>query len=98
MVCAICSSQKDKICSTQNFNPNFSLGSTNFEASALKYHDASRCHNQAVHEKEHEEAVGAGRSLPPRKVVQHASSNSSIGQSIRLMDDLEHDCKEGRRN
>ena len=42
-------------------------------------------------EKEHEEAVAAGRSLPPRNVVQHAPSNLSIVHSIRLMGDLEHD-------
>ena len=43
-------------------------------------HDASRRHNPAVHEKEHEEAVVAGRSLPLGRVVQHAPSNSSIVQ------------------
>ena len=43
-------------------------------------HDASRRHNQAVREKEHEEAVVAGRSLPHGTVVQHAPSNSSIVQ------------------
>ena len=51
MVCTICSSQKDRICSMPNFNSNFILGSTHFQASALKDHDAIRCHNQAVHEK-----------------------------------------------
>ena len=54
MLYTICSSQKDIICSMPNFNSNFILGSTNFQASALKDHDASRCHNQAVREKEHE--------------------------------------------
>ena len=51
MVCTIRSSQKDRICSMPNFNSNFILGSTYFQASALKDHDASRCHNQAVREK-----------------------------------------------
>ena len=46
---------------------------------------------QVVHEKECEEAVAAGRSLPPRKFVQHAPSNWSIVQIIPLMGDLECD-------
>ena len=70
MVCTICSSQKDRICSMPNISSDFILGSTNFQASPLKDHDVSRCHKQAVREKEHEEAVAAGRTLPPRKVVQ----------------------------
>ena len=74
-----------------NFNSNFILQSTNFLASALKDHGASRCHNQAVCKKEHEEAVAVGRYLPPRNVVQHAPSNSSIVQGIQLMGDLECD-------
>ena len=79
------------MCSVPNFNSSFILRSTNFQLSALKDHDTSRCHNQAVREKEHEEAVAAGRSLPPRKVVQHALSNSSIVQGIQLMGDLKCD-------
>ena len=46
---------------------------------------------QVVHEKECEEAVAAERSLPPRKVVQHAPSDWSIVQGIQLMGDLEPD-------
>ena len=88
IVCRICSSQKDRICSMPNFNSIFILGGTNFQASAPTDHDASRCHNQAVCEKEHKEAVAAGRSMPSREVVQHASSKLSIVQSIQLMSDL----------
>ena len=71
-----------------NFNSIFILGGTNFQASAPTDHDASRCHNQAVCEKEHKEAVAAGRSMPSREVVQHASSKLSIVQSIQLMSNL----------
>ena len=88
IVCRICSSQKDRICSMLNFNSIFILGGTNFQASSLTDHDASRCHNQPVCGKEHKEALAAGRSMPSRKVVQHASSNSSIVQGIQLMSDL----------
>lgn len=35
--------------------------------------------------------LAAERSLPPRKVVQCAPSNSSIVQGIQLIGDLEHD-------
>ena len=38
--------------------------------SALKDHDNSACHQSAIREKEHEEAVAAGKSLPTRK-IQH---------------------------
>ena len=74
-----------------NFNSNFILGSTNFQASTLKDHDVDRCHNHAVREKEHEEAFAAGRSLLSKKVKQHAHSNSSIVQGIQLMGGLERD-------
>ena len=84
----ICSSQKDRICSVPIFNSIFILGGTNFQASAPTDHDGSRCHNQSVCRKEHNEAFAAGRSMPSRKVVQHASSNSSIVQGIQLMSDL----------
>ena len=91
MVSTINSSQKDRICSMPNFNSILILGSTNFQASALKNNDAIRCHNQAVCEKEPEKVVAAGRSFPPRKVVQHALSISTISQGTQLMCDLDHD-------
>ena len=91
MVCTICASQKDRICSMPNFNSNFILGSTNFQASTLKDHDVGRCHNQAVREKEHEEAFAAGRSLLSKKVKQNVHSNSSIVHGIQLMGGLERD-------
>ena len=75
IVYRICSSQEGRICSMPNFNSIFIRGSTNFQASALTDHNASRFHNQAVREKEHVEAVAAGRSLPPRTIVQYAPSN-----------------------
>ena len=65
-----------------NFNSIFILGGTNFQTSAPTDHDRSRCHNQAVYGKKHKEAVAAGRSMPSRMVVQHASSNSSLVQGI----------------
>ena len=66
MVCTVCSSQKDRICSMPNFNSNFILGNMDFQASALKDLDTSRCHNQAVQEIDHEEPVAAGTSLQHR--------------------------------
>ena len=78
IVCRICSLQKDRICSMKNLDSIFILGSTNFQASALTDHNASRCRNQAV---------TAGRSLPPRKVVQYALSNQPIVQGIQIMGD-----------
>ena len=74
-----------------NFNSNFILGSTIFQPSALKEYDASRCLINQFVKTEHEEAVAALRSLPPRKVKQQAPSNSSIVPGIKLIGDLEHD-------
>ena len=88
LVSTICSSQKERFCSMPKFNSNFIYGGKHFQASALTDHDACRCHNQVVREKQHEEAVVAGRSLPHRKAVQHAPSNLSIVQGIQLMSDL----------
>ena len=70
------------------FNAKF-LGSKNFQASALKDQFVKK--NWAVCKKEHKEAVVAGRSLPPRKVEQHAPSNSPLVQGIQLMGYLKHD-------
>ena len=36
--------------------------------SALKDHDNSACHQRAIREKEHGEAIAVGKSLPPRKI------------------------------
>ena len=36
--------------------------------SALKVHDNSACHQRAICEKEHEEAVAVRKSVPPRKI------------------------------
>lgn len=74
-----------------NFNFNFILGSKNLQASALKDHDTSRCHNQAVCEKEHQKAAVVGRSLSPRNIVQNGHSNTSIAQGIQLLGDFERD-------
>ena len=36
---------------------------------ALKDYNNSTCHQPAIPEKEHEEAVAVGKSLPPRKIL-----------------------------
>ena len=60
--------------------------------SALKDHDNSACHKRAIREKEHEEAVAVGKSLPPRK-IQHRPliSESPIFLGIQQMS--EKDCE-----
>ena len=66
MICEICCSQKDKIRSMLNISFSFLNGSTNYRLSAIKDHDSSACHERAVREKQHSEAVAAGIRLPPR--------------------------------
>ena len=51
-----------------NFSMSFISGSSNYRLSALKDHDNSAYHQSAIREKEHEEAVVVGKSLPPRKI------------------------------
>ena len=60
--------------------------------SALKDHDNSACHQRAIREKEHEEAIAVGKSLPPRK-IQHRplTSESPIFLGIQQMS--EKDCE-----
>ena len=60
--------------------------------SPLKDHENSACHQRAICEKEHEEAVPVGKSLPPRK-VQHfpLTSESPIYLGIQQMS--EKDCE-----
>ena len=60
--------------------------------SALKYHDNFAFHQRAIHEKEHEEVVAVGKSLPPRKIQCHLlTSESPIYVGIQQMS--EKDCE-----
>ena len=60
--------------------------------SALKDHDNSACHQRAIREKEHEEAVAVGKSLPPRK-IQHRplTSESPIFLGIQQMSEKDRE-------
>ena len=57
LICKICCSQEDKLCSMPNISMSFISGSSNYRLSALKDHDNSACHQRAICEKEHEEAL-----------------------------------------
>ena len=56
---------------------SFISGSSNYRLSALKDHDNSACHQHAIREKEHEEAVAVGKSLPPRKIQRRPLTSES---------------------
>ena len=45
--------------------------------SALKDHDNSACHQRAIGENEHEEAVAVGKSVPPRKIQRRPFTSES---------------------
>ena len=60
--------------------------------SALKDHDNSACHRCAIREKEHEEAIAVGKSLPPRK-FQHHSLSSESPIYIGIQQISEKDCE-----
>ena len=60
--------------------------------SALKDHDNSACHQRAIREKEHEEAIADGKSLPPMKIQRRPlTSESPIYLGIQQMS--EKDCE-----
>ena len=49
---------------------SFISGSSNYRLSALKDHGNSACHQSAIREQEHEEAIAVGKALTSRK-IQH---------------------------
>ena len=55
---------------------SFISGSSNYRLSALKDHDNSACHQRVIREKEHEEAVAVGKSLP-RKIQRRPLTSES---------------------
>ena len=67
LICKICCWQEGKLRSMPNISMSFISGSSNYRFSALKDHDNATCHQRAIREKEHEEVVAVGKSLPPRK-------------------------------
>ena len=76
--------------------PNVSMslisGSSNYRLSTLKDHDNSACHQHAIREKEHEEVVAFGKSLPPRKIqCRPLTSESPIYLGIQQMSEKDHE-------
>ena len=65
---------------------SFISGSSNYRLSALKDHDNSACHQRVIREKEHEEAVAVGKSLPPR--------NSALSTYFRITNIFRHSTDE----
>ena len=83
---------RDKLRSMPNVSMSFISGSSNYRLSALKDHDNSACHQRSIREKEHEEAVAVGKSLPPRK-IQHRplTSESPIFLVIQQMSEKDRE-------
>ena len=90
LICKICCSQEDKLRSMPNGSTSFISGSCNYQLSALKDHDNSACHQHANREKEHEEAVAVGKSLPPRK-IQHRPLTSESPIFLGIQQTTEKD-------
>ena len=92
LICKICCSQEDKLRSMPNFSMSFISGSSNYRLSALKDHDNSTCHQRAIREKEHEEAVAVGKSLPSRKIQRRPlTSESPIYLDIQQMSEKDRE-------
>ena len=75
-----------------NVSTSFISGSSNYKLYALKDHDNSACHQRTIPEKEHEEAIAVGKSLPPRK-IQHCplTSESPIYLGIQQMSEKDRE-------
>ena len=75
-----------------NVSMSFISGSSNYRLSALKDHESSACHQCVIPEKEHEEAIAVGKSLPARK-IQHRplTSESPIYLGIQQMSEKDHE-------
>ena len=59
---------------------------------ALKDHDNSACHQHVILEKEHEEAVAVGKSLPPKKIQRRPlTSESQIYLDIQQLSDKNYE-------
>ena len=61
-----------------NVSMSFISGSSNYRLSALKDHESSACHKCVITEKEHEEAIAVGKSLPARKIQQMSEKGHEI--------------------
>ena len=67
----------------------FIHGAANFKVSALKGHESSECHETAVAETRHNEAVAAGKSLPPKHVVHEIPNDCPIASGMKKMNEKE---------
>ena len=94
MICTICCSQEDIIRSMPNVSMSFLNGSTKFQLSSIKDHDFLACHQRAILEKQHSEAVATGISSPARRVEQHMPPNSDIATGLQRMDKKDRDTVE----
>ena len=75
-----------------NLSMSFISGSSNYRLSALKDHDNSACNQRAIREKEHEEAVAVGKSLPSRKIQRRPlTSQSPIYLGIQQMSEKDRE-------
>ena len=86
MICSVCVSQKDKILLK---NPSsqmaFIHGTKNFKVSSLKGHESSECHDTGVSETRHEEAIAAGKSLPPKHIIHEIPDDCPIASGMKKM-------------
>ena len=85
----MCTSQKEIIQSTRNFNDTFIVGNTNYQLSSLWDHSKSDSHQPSVREEEHNKALKEGISVPPRKVVHNVPTDSAISVGLQSMGEKE---------
>ena len=89
MICTVCCSQEEKLKLMPQAYLIFVTGSLNFKFSTLNDHEGSDGHKKAVREKENEEAVAAGLSMPRMHVVQETPQNSAITDGFKRMGEKE---------
>ena len=89
LVCAVCTSQKEIIQFTKNFNDTFIIGSTNYRLSSLQDHRKSESHQQAAQEEEHDKVLKDGINVPPSKVVHNVPADSAVSMGLQNMGEKE---------
>ena len=89
MICNVCTGREEKLKLMPGTNLAFMNGSINFRMSSLYDHATTDGHKRAIREQENKNAIAAGLTVAPRKVVQETSTYSAVGAGFKRMGETE---------
>ena len=89
MICNVCTGREEKLKLMPCTNLAFMNGSINFRMSSLYDHATTDGHKRAIREQENKNAIAAGLTVAPRKVVQETSTYSAVGAGFKRMGETE---------